>query len=244
MSKDDMVAEIAECLGVSRARAKRVVGEFDRVFAKPFAERLASVRLREILKRKNPYLYRASAIESCTELVDRAYDDYVSASVEGYFGKFFEAVAIIVSGGIKPAGGGEIDLQVMKGKRAYLYVIKSGPATFNKTSRAKAKEELFAAEHKLEQDGYDVKKMFGYAYGRKVGSNWQGITILSSKEFWSKVSGDADFYQKLLDACAILSSLYSADVEAPRARLLKEAGSEFCDDDKTDWPKILKLVSG
>src|SRR5207245_3433188 len=122
--------------------------------------------MKTIIRNKNPYLYRASRISTCEEIVRRAFQDYVSASLEGDFGKFFEAVARIASGGIKPGLGGEVDLDVRASENlASLYAIKSGPKGFNSSSYAKARDDLNSAERRLRQDNVRTDKKVAFAYG-------------------------------------------------------------------------------
>ncbi len=244
VDRERIIEQVAKLAGLDRDRAARLVRAFEDTFARPFAAKLKSLRLRDILRNKNPYLYRASGIESCEDLVRRALQDYVSASAEGYFGPFFEAVARIMSRGVKPAGGGEVDLDIRDGDVAHLYVIKSGAKGFNSSSYRTAKNDLDSAERRLRQDRVRVIKKIAFAYGRRKGAFKEGVEHLASKDFWAEVTGDRDFYKKLLDVCAALAPLYTADMQAPFEDLLREAEASFCEDGKVAWNKILKLVSG
>ncbi|MBI2886839.1 MAG: hypothetical protein HYY02_06490 [Chloroflexi bacterium] len=200
--------------------------------------------MREIIRDKNPYLYRASGVNTCQEIVQRALQDYISASVENNFGAFFEAVARIFSGGVKPVGGGEVDLDVRKADVAFLYAMKSGSKGFNSSSYDKARRDLLSAERRLRQDKVRTEKRIAFAYGKRQETDKDGIIQLTSKAFWGEVSGDPLFYKKLLNACALLSPLYTADLQAPYDRLLEEAHSLFCEEDGINWDKVLKLVFG
>jgi hypothetical protein len=200
--------------------------------------------MKDIIRNKNPYLYRASGIVTCEDLVRRALQDYVSASVEGYFGSFFESVARILSGGIKPVGGGEVDLDVRQGQTARLYAIKSGAKGFNSSSYDKARRDLESAERRLWQDRVRVEKKIAFAYGRRRTSFRGGIEHLASQQFWAELSGDDAFYKKLLDVCGLLAPLYTADMAAPFDGLLHEAQELFCEDGAVNWAKVLTLVSG
>ena len=236
--------DVARALAVSNEKARRIIEAFQRHFAKPFASKLQYLTLKQMIKTKNPYLYRSAGISTCSELVSRAFDDYVSSSVETYYGPFFEAVARIISGGVKPVGGGEIDLDIRYDGVAALYVIKSGPKGFNKSSRTRALQELRSAESKLSQDKLRVEKRIAFAYGRKRTTDREGVRFLASRQFWHEISGDERFYSKLLDACAALAPLYAADVHAPRMRLLAEAKKLVCVGEKINWNKVLHLISG
>lgn len=242
--REQAVRLVAQATGLSSSQSERIVSEFAITFAQPFAVKLLSLRMKDIIPNKNPYLYRASGIKTCEDLVRRILQDYVSASVEGNFGKFFEGVARVVSGGVKPVGGGEVDLDVRVGEVARLYVIKSGPKGFNASSYSKAKDDLNSAERRLRQDRVRTEKKIAFAYGKKDGSFKEGIEHLSSQQFWAEVSGDEGFYYKLLEVCEALAPLYTADMQAPYERLLEEAQELFCSREEIDWDRMLKLVSG
>lgn len=249
MASDLTTDRVADILGIAKEKAELIVLAFTEEFVEPLAVKLRSLSIKKIIATKNPYLYRSSGITSCEDLVDRAFSDYVSSSVETYYGSFFEAIARIVSGGVKPATGGEIDLDIRRHatKIAELYAIKSGPKGFNSSSMKRAIEELNSAARRLRQDGWRTDKFIIAAYGRKTRGKPRGdIEVLSSKEFWERISNDPDFYTKLLAACAQLSPLYNAnlDLEEPREMLMGEAYDLFCDGDEVDWPKVLKLISG
>jgi hypothetical protein len=89
-----------------------------------------------------------------------------------------------------------------------------------------------------------VIKKIAFAYGRRKPAFKEGVEHLASKDFWAEVTGDRDFYKKLLDVCAVLAPLYTADMQAPFEDLLREAEASFCEGGKVAWNKILKLVSG
>ena len=70
-----------------------------------------------------------------------------------------------------------------------------------------------------------------YAYGRRKTNFKDGIEKLASKDFWHELSGDEEFYLKLLDVCAELTPLFEADTNAPYQMLLNEAHELFCEGD-------------
>lgn len=65
-------------------------------------EKIDGLNIQKVMKRKNPYLYRAKAMQSATEIVDSVLTAFVSSSEETIFGNcFFEPIAIAASGGRK-----------------------------------------------------------------------------------------------------------------------------------------------
>ena len=80
--------------------------------------------------------------------------------------------------------------------------------------------------------------------GKEVVEGDDGVRKMASKDFWAEMSGDADFYVKLLDVSAALSPMFQADMESPYERLLAEAHELFCEGDAIRWGKVIRLVSG
>ena len=244
INKEEIIGKIDALLKCGDDFALQIIGEFEVTFVQPMADRLSNLTMREIIKRKNPYLYMASGISTCEEMTRRAFNEQM-ATIEGnYFGYFFEGIAKLMSGGIKPAGGGQIDLEIRKGNEAYVYAIKSGPGAFNSSSERAAIQDLESAERRLRQDRITTHKKIGFAYGRKRTSLKSGVEKLASKRFWEELSGDSMFYIKLLDISAALAPLYQSDLEDPYQRLLNEAYELFCDGDVIRWDKVIGLVSG
>lgn len=68
-------------------------------------EKLEKLNFKKLLKRKNPYLFRAKNIFTAQDLVKNLLDAFLQSQEETLFGDFLEGVAIFVCnkvfGGIK-----------------------------------------------------------------------------------------------------------------------------------------------
>jgi molybdopterin biosynthesis enzyme MoaB len=75
---------------------------------------LASLKLKKVLQRKNPYLYKAKFVVSAPDLVKAILDAHLSSQEEAIFGGFLEEFAVficaLVFGGKKSSAEG-IDLE-------------------------------------------------------------------------------------------------------------------------------------
>jgi D-alanine-D-alanine ligase-like ATP-grasp enzyme len=58
---------------------------------------LNKLKLIDILKRKNIYLYKAKNIQSSEELIKAITDAYLSSQEETIFGEFLEKLAIFIA---------------------------------------------------------------------------------------------------------------------------------------------------
>ena len=236
---------ITDAFGYDGVLARTVLNGLRSNYIDSLTKTLNTLTFRKLISRKNPYLYRSSGIETVEELVDRALTDFLSSSTEGTFGNALDWIARRLPGNT-PATGGEADLQRISGDNAEVYTIKSGPAGFNDASWTTTKQKMVRAKNSLELSGYSVKLYVGFIYGRKKTTTDpnSGIIRLASKEFWTKITGDDQFYRKLVDACACVAPLYHADVSEAKERLLREAVLNYSDGDNVDWEKVLKAVMG
>lgn len=93
-------------------------------------ERLRRLKLKSVLKKKNPYLIKAKRLLSASEIVQVIVDAFISSSEEAIFGDWLEGLAIFVNQkaykGWK-SGIQNVDLEFDKENVRYIVNIKSGP---------------------------------------------------------------------------------------------------------------------
>ena len=210
------------------------------------------LNIKKIMRRKNPYLFRAKAMNGAAQIIDAILAVFVSSSEETIFGNvFFEPIAAAASQGRKALAEG-VDLMVERDNTIYAIAVKSGTSVFNADSRKK-QEQNFMAAGKLAQQ---VKKRFvpivGYGYGKKKLSN-RGLPKfyieLAGKDFWMELTGDEEFYIKLIRFMDKLPEKYvekfNASYQKAANRLVREFTQEFCfEDGSIDWEKLVKFNSG
>lgn len=107
--KSAVVPAVRAALGLTNKQTEKVVDAFDRFVAQPLEENLKRLHGRDLAKR-NPLIYTVRGIERVEEWADFVLADKETSAIEGHLGTFLEEVARIVSGGIKPGSG--VDLQV------------------------------------------------------------------------------------------------------------------------------------
>lgn len=155
------------------------------------------------MKRKNPYLYRAKAMQSATEIVDSVLTAFVSSSEETIFGNcFFEPIAIAASGGNKALAEG-IDIMIQNNETNTISAIavKSGPSVFNADSKKRQEQNFTAASKLAQQAKARYEAYIGYCYGKKKKSGRGKPKMyqeLAGKRFWAELTGDEDFYIKII----------------------------------------------
>ena len=77
------------------------------IFYSTLIDKIDGLDIKKVMKRKNPYLYRAKAMQSASEIVESVLNAFVTSSEETIFGNcFFEPIAIAASGGNKALSEG------------------------------------------------------------------------------------------------------------------------------------------
>ena len=110
--------------------------------------RLASLqrlKLDVVLKKKNPYLFKAKNISVASELISAIMDAFLSSSEEEMFGAFLEELAIFVSekthSGRKSTATG-LDLEFDRDGTRFLVAIKSSTNWGNSSQYAKLEDNF------------------------------------------------------------------------------------------------------
>ena len=210
--------------------------------------------IKKIMSRKNPYLYRAKAMNSASDIVDSVLAATVSSSEETIFGNcFFEPLAIAASGGRKAlAEGIDIMIQDDNTKTIYAVAVKSGPSVFNADSKKRQEENFNAAAKLAQQAKYRYVPVIGYGYGKRKNSGRGKPKIyaeLAGKAFWEELTGEEDFYLRILQHMGMLPEKYleefTASYDRAANRLVREFSNLFCLEDGTiDWNALVEFNSG
>ena len=211
-----------------------------------------SLNIKSIMKRKNPYLFRAKAMNGAAQIVDAILAAFISSSEETIFGNvFFEPIACAAAQGQKALAEG-VDIMVERDNTIYAIAVKSGTSVFNADSRKKQEQNFMAASKLAQQAKKRFVAMIGYSYGKKKASS-RGLpkfySELAGKEFWTELTGDEEFYIKLIRLMDRLPEKYVEDFDEAYQkaanRLVKEFTIEFCNDDGgIDWEKLVRFNSG
>ena len=152
-------------------------------FYTSLTNKLNSIELKDLLKKKNPYLYRAKGINDASEVVNRILSAYISSSEETIFGNaFFEPIAIAVSGGQKAITEG-VDITVDKNNTIYSIAVKSGTSVYNGDSKKKQIDNFLAASKRAQQAHKAFMPVVGYGYGKRNPKKEKFIRSLPEKTF-------------------------------------------------------------
>ena len=148
----------------------------------------------DVVKRKNPYLFKAKNVNTASEFVMTILDAFLSSQEEGIFGRFLEELAIFISshvyGGQKSSAEG-IDLEFQKDSIRYIVSIKSGPNWGNSSQVAKLRDNFRKAKRILGTNVSltNVVAVNGCCYGRDRKPDKGDYLKLCGQKFWAFISG-------------------------------------------------------
>lgn len=217
-------------------------------------EKIDGLNIQKVMKRKNPYLYRAKAMESASEIVESVLTAFVSSSEETIFGNcFFEPIAIAASGGNKALAEG-IDIMIQDNEANVISAIavKSGTSVFNADSKKRQEQNFMAAAKLAQQAKARYEAYIGYCYGKKK-ENGRGkpkmYQELAGKQFWQAITGDEEFYKKIITYMGTMPeqyvSAYKESYSKAANRLVREFSNSFCKEDGSiDWEQLVEFNSG
>jgi hypothetical protein len=214
-------------------------------------EKISKLDLKTTLKRKNPYLFRAIGTQKASGIVEGILAAYMSSSDEGIFGDaFFEPLAKYVSqGAASPTEG--VDVVIEKGTIYKAIAVKSGINVFNAQSKKKQIMDFKTLEKRMNKLKKHYDPLIGYCYGKKKQSKYSNANYreLAGQEFWQEITGDPDFYLKIIRLMEAKPQEhlpeYKKQFAAASNRFTKEFISEFCNEDGTiNWDKLVQFNSG
>ena len=214
---------------------------------------LKKIDISTIIKRKNPYLFKAKNVKTCEEFVKSLTDAYLSSQEETIFGEFLEKLAIYVChetmGGYKSGIVG-IDLEINIDAIRYIITIKSGPNWGNSSQIRKMKENFTSAKKILrtQNAGMQVIAINGCCYGKDDAPDKGEYFKYCGQRFWAFISGDENFYLDIIEPLGYCAKEKNEVFYDEYGKLINKLtmsfSKEYClPDGAIDWEKIVKLNS-
>lgn len=202
------------------------------------------------MKRKNPYLFRAVGTERASEIVSLILQAYLSSSDETIFGDaYFEQIARNLPN-VQVSDAKGVDLIVNEEKTIRAYAVKSGPNPFNSSAKGKQNTEFQELRSRLLKLQKAFDPVLAYSYGNRTSPPDKNRIYRESsgQEFWKELTGDDDFYLKLIrlmkDIPLQRKLEYKKVWDASINRFEREFIEEFCfQNGEINWEKLTQFVS-
>lgn len=211
---------------------------------------LQALDLHKVLKKKNPYLFRAKNMTIAGDFVRDILDAFLSSSEEKQFGDFLEGLAIFIArntaDGRKSAATG-IDLEFEKDGVLNLVSVKSGPNWGNSSQHAKQNDNFNKALRvmKASKHGINVEAVLGICYGKTKTSRISNYLKIVGQSFWYFISDNKDLYTDIVEPLGFRAKKHNDAFLLEKAKLInvctKAFMAEFCEEGLINWPKIVRF---
>ncbi|MFN0278158.1 MAG: PmeII family type II restriction endonuclease [Pyrinomonadaceae bacterium] len=231
----------------------RYVEENIGTFHEKRLQSLDGLKLRKVLNRKNPYLFKAKNVLTSEEIIKGLLDAQISSSEETIFGDWLEGLAIFINEKVyagRKSGMEGIDLEFDFDRTRYIINIKSGPNWGNSTQIRKMIEDFKRAKKILKTSGskFPIEAINGCCYGRDNNPEKGDYRKLCGQRFWHFISGNERLYLDIIEPLGHKSKECNEAFMQSYAMMInkftKEFSNEFCKDDGTiDWNKIVEFNS-
>lgn len=225
------------------------IGEFH----KRRADSLQSLKLTQVLKRKNPYLFKAKNINDAHDLVKLILDAHLSSQEETVFGEFLEKLAIFVCGkvfGGRKSSAEGIDLEFTRENVIYIVAVKSGPNWGNSSQKKRMTDNFKQAKRILRTSNNkaNIQAVNGCCYGRENKPDKVDYLKLCGQEFWEFISGNSSLFVDIVEPLGYRAKERNEEFFAEYSRILnlftQEFMDDFCIDGRIDWDKLVQFNSG
>ncbi|MCU0513570.1 MAG: cytosolic protein [Anaerolineae bacterium] len=214
---------------------------------------LQKINLRDVLRKKNPYLFRAKNILKASELITAMLEARLSSSEEKIFGDFLERLVLYVAGqtcGGRKSSARGIDLEFETAGTLYLVSVKSG-WNWGNSSQYQSLEQNFKAAVRVQRQtrSAPIQSVLGMCYGHHAAVDTGFYLKLCGQRFWHFVSGDPRLYVDLIEPIGhearSHNDRFAADRAALENRLMQTFIAEFCfADGRIDWERLVRFNSG
>ena len=214
---------------------------------------LDSLKLVNVLKRKNPYLFKAKYVLTADQIVRGIVDAHISSNEETIFGDWLEGLAIFINGKVfdgRKSGIPNIDLEFDNDGTRYIVTIKSGPNWGNSSQIKKMKTDFSTAKKTLRTSNskMHIIAVNGCCYGRDNKPDKGDYFKFCGQRFWEFISGETNLYTELIEPLGHKAKERNDDFMKSYSQMInkftKEFTTDFCDNNGAiNWNKLVKLNS-
>ena len=214
---------------------------------------LDSLKLSKVLKRKNPYLFKAKYVLTSAEIIKGLVDAHISSNEETIFGDWLEGLAIFINnkvyGGWKSGIKG-VDLEFDKDGVRYIVNIKSGPNWGNSSQISKMVTDFKTAKRTLRTSNskIHIASINGCCYGQDNTPDKGEYFKYCGQRFWEFLSDNVNLYTEIIEPLGHKAKERNDDfiqIYSQRINIFTlEFGKQFCDaNGAINWGKLVRFNS-
>jgi hypothetical protein len=214
---------------------------------------LNKLKLKTVLKKKNPYLFKAKYLLTAEQIIKGLTDAFVSSNEETIFGDWLEGLAIFINSKVYlgwKSGITGIDLEFDKEGIRYILTIKSGPNWGNSSQISKMKADFKTAMRTLRTSNskLQIVAINGCCYGKDNRPDKGDYFKYCGQRFWEFISGDENLYIDLIEPLGHKAKERNDEFVKSYAQMIniftKEFTNDFCKDSgEINWDKLVRFNS-
>lgn len=223
------------------------------VFHQKRIQRLDGLKLSEILKRKNPYLFKAKYVLTSEQIIKGLVDAHLSSNEETVFGDWLEGLAIFINNQVfdgRKSGITGIDLEFDSNGARNIVTIKSGPSWGNGSQIAKMVADFRTAKKALRTSNSQlhIVAVNGCCYGRDNKPDKGDYFKYCGQRFWEFISGNSELFTEIIEPLGYEAKEKNDDFLKSHSQIInkftKEFANSFCKDNgEIDWDKLVRFNS-
>jgi len=214
---------------------------------------LDNLKLSQVLKRKNPYLFKAKNTLTTEQIIRGIVDAHISSNEETVFGDWLEGLAIFINknvyGGWKSGIKG-IDLEFDKEDKRYIVNIKSGPNWGNSSQIVKMIEDFKTAKKSLRtsNSNLNIIAVNGCCYGRDNKPDKGDYFKFCGQKFWEFIADNNSLFIDIIEPLGFKSKEKNEAFNISYSQMInkftKEFANDFCNiNGDIDWEKLVRFNS-
>lgn len=217
-------------------------------------ESLNNLKLKTVLKKKNPYLFKAKYLMTAEQIIKGLTDAFISSNEETIFGDWLEGLAIHINSKIYngwKSGITGIDLEFDKDQIRYILTIKSGPNWGNSSQISKMKSDFKTAMKTLRTSNSNlhIVAVNGCCYGKDNIPDKGDYFKYCGQKFWEFISGNELLYLDLIEPLGFKAKERNDEFIKSYSGMINNFTMEFITDfcketGEIDWEKLVVFNSG
>jgi Type II restriction endonuclease EcoO109I len=216
-------------------------------------ESLTALKLKKVLRRKNPYLFKAKFVTNAPDLVKMLLDAHLSSQEETVFGAFLEGLAVFICERVfagKKSSAEGIDLEFDRDGIYFIFSIKSGPNWGNSSQIKKMRQNFLQAKRILgtNTSARNIVAVNGCCYGQDNNEDKGDYLKMCGQRFWEFVSGDSNLYTTIIEPLGYKAKERNEEFQIEYGKVINRFTAEFvkdfCQPDGAIlWDKLVQFNS-
>jgi hypothetical protein len=214
---------------------------------------LDGLKLSQVLKRKNPYLFKAKYALTADQIIRSIVDAHISSNEETIFGDWLEGLAIFINSkvyGGRKSGIEGIDLEFDNNGERNIVNIKSGPNWGNNSQLKKMVSDFKTAKKTLRTSNsqLNIVAVNGCCYGRDNKPDKGDYLKYCGQRFWEFISGNDNLFIEIIEPLGNKAKEKNDDFVQSYSQMInkfiKEFANEYCTKNgDIDWEKLVRYNS-